>query len=329
MENNSLSICIPTYNRAQLLRENVTELVCAIRGAHVRIYIADNASSDNTREVVAELQDSYPYIHYHRHEENIFDANFPFVLRQSSSDYAWLLGDKHRISAPWIQEILTLLTSSKPDALVVNVDGPRVRDVPTKVYTDPNDLLAELGWHMTLVGSLIYSRALIERIDFERFSGTNFMHTAGLFEGIAQHDSRVLWLNEPVILYSRSPARAVWRTDAFKICLEIWGNSILSLPPSYRIDAKLKCIKSHGVKSGVFTLLGFLALRRDGIYGPSVFMRYRRYFCFFSNVSLLALFFVSLVPRSCIRIATNAIWHRFRRVRRFVTSYNRKLGMSS
>ena len=49
-----LSICIPTYNRAELLRSALLSLVPQVKesGGEVELVVSDNCSTDDTRRVV-------------------------------------------------------------------------------------------------------------------------------------------------------------------------------------------------------------------------------------------------------------------------------------
>ena len=46
-----LSICIPTYNRADILDEGLSLLTSQIKKYPVKILVLDNASTDNTKLV--------------------------------------------------------------------------------------------------------------------------------------------------------------------------------------------------------------------------------------------------------------------------------------
>lgn len=306
METSRLSICIPTFNRADLLKENMLELIGIIKNYKIPIYISNNCSTDQTELTVLDLKGQYEYIHYFKQNKNIHDENFPFILRQSSTEYAWLLGDKNRIKAEWIPKILEIIGQNSFDAVVVNTLGLRVKDIPSQVYSNHNSLLVDLGWHMTLISSLIFSRALISEIDFERYKNTNFMHIAGIFEAIANREFRILWVNEPIILNPRTLPKSGsgWAKYTFNIFIDIWANSILALPPIYTIESKLKCIKKHGVESGLFAVISFLALRKINIYNFSIFRKYRKYFHYLTNVPNSILFLISITPKIILRFSS-------------------------
>ncbi len=79
-----LSICIPTYNRAPYLKELLDSIVCQFDDQEiynqVEVIISDNASEDNTTEVVAEYQKKYENIRYFRNKENVGAAKNGLIL---------------------------------------------------------------------------------------------------------------------------------------------------------------------------------------------------------------------------------------------------------
>lgn len=90
-----VSICIPTYNRAPYLKRCLDSLVCQpeFLKENVEIVISDNASSDQTAQIVSLYSKKYRNIKYYCNNENIKDKNFPLalvrgngVLRKLSND---------------------------------------------------------------------------------------------------------------------------------------------------------------------------------------------------------------------------------------------------
>ena len=65
-----ISICIPTYNRAALLRRCLSHLL-TFRAITYEVIVGDNASSDATPDVAAEFAAKFPYWSYFRHAENV------------------------------------------------------------------------------------------------------------------------------------------------------------------------------------------------------------------------------------------------------------------
>ena len=96
------TISIPTYNRADgYLRETLASAV-AQDYQDLEIMISDNASVDNTEEVVRSFDD--PRIRYVKHEANIGHAgNFDFCVTGARGHYVLVLHDDDVIDADFIQ----------------------------------------------------------------------------------------------------------------------------------------------------------------------------------------------------------------------------------
>lgn len=90
-----LSICIPTYNRAEYLKNSIESIICQdeFKNKQVEIVIADNASTDNTESVARPYAQRYENIFYYRNEKNINNDNFPFVLSKGNGILRRLCND--------------------------------------------------------------------------------------------------------------------------------------------------------------------------------------------------------------------------------------------
>lgn len=90
-----LSICIPTYNRSEYLKNSLESIICQQQfiNGEVEIIISDNLSNDDTSLMVKEYTDKYSNIHYYRNSENIVDKNFPLALSRGSGVFRKLSND--------------------------------------------------------------------------------------------------------------------------------------------------------------------------------------------------------------------------------------------
>ena len=74
MENKKplLSICIPTFNRGDLLNDILSKYVDNPQFDNdVEIVISDNASTDSTEDICRRYVEKYSNIRYFKNEENI------------------------------------------------------------------------------------------------------------------------------------------------------------------------------------------------------------------------------------------------------------------
>ena len=64
MQTPLLSICIPTYNRAEYLEKSLDSLVNQENFSQIEVVISDNASTDATSDVCRKFTERYPNIFY-------------------------------------------------------------------------------------------------------------------------------------------------------------------------------------------------------------------------------------------------------------------------
>lgn len=123
MSNPIYTIIIPTHNRGELLKENLDTLLPQVRKYQdeVSIFVSDNASKDNTQEIVKPyLEYNADILDYHRHEVNIgYAANFMFAVRNAKGKYVCLMGDDD-IMFPNHVEMIVETLKKHPDVGVVN-----------------------------------------------------------------------------------------------------------------------------------------------------------------------------------------------------------------
>lgn len=109
-----LSICIPTYNRAGYLSECLNSvLIQSAKYPNVEIIVIDNASTDNTRHVVAELMQNCSSLKYHRNEENLgYTGNQIKCIEYASGQYLALLCDDDAYTRCTLREVFQIIDNA-------------------------------------------------------------------------------------------------------------------------------------------------------------------------------------------------------------------------
>ena len=107
-----LSLCIPTYNRAKSLANCLNSIKIAQKFAcntEVEVCISDNASDDNTKEIVQRFQKDIK-IKYLRNNENLgFARNAIKTVSSASGEFSWLIGDDDLITPNAFQKISKII----------------------------------------------------------------------------------------------------------------------------------------------------------------------------------------------------------------------------
>src|SRR5438552_13258444 len=134
-----LSVTIPTWNRSHFLKEMVLSVITQAERYgltnEVEVVISDNASTDDTQSVVAELQaHTQVGIKYHRNEANLGAIkNIVQTLELSSGRYWMLYGDDDLMVDGALPRILdTLRAHPETSVFIFEQEGGLTSLSPTE-----------------------------------------------------------------------------------------------------------------------------------------------------------------------------------------------------
>lgn len=103
----TVTVGIPTFNRAALLREAIESVLAQTYG-DFRLLVSDNASTDETPDVLASFSDSR--LEYHRATENIgMIGNFNRLLALADTELAMFLPDDDRLYPDYLRSVVDVL----------------------------------------------------------------------------------------------------------------------------------------------------------------------------------------------------------------------------
>lgn len=124
-----LTIGVPTYNRARLLRVALDSVLSQIddriRG-QVEVLISDNASTDLTREVVREYIARYPdVVTYQCNSHNLgYSRNVDAVIRQARGTFVLILSDDDGLESNSLTTLLDILAQHVDLGVVFLAETP-------------------------------------------------------------------------------------------------------------------------------------------------------------------------------------------------------------
>ena len=113
-QDTKLTIGIPTFNGSKYIREALDSMVAQfdeIDRKQLEILISDNASTDDTQEIIKEYLDKYPEIFsYYKNQENVgFDRNVDLLFKRARGKYVWIFGDDDIIHENSLKKVLNFL----------------------------------------------------------------------------------------------------------------------------------------------------------------------------------------------------------------------------
>ena len=197
-----LSVCVPTYNRALLLTQSLRAILSQIgpaEAALVEVVVLDNASPDDTPDVVGQARRDFPDapLRYIRRPKNIgCDANFCDAPNQARGEFVYLLSDDDILLPGAIGKLLQLIQEhSELDAFALNVrqfrddpgeEGPQPftleRDT---VFPGRDEALLLLKTHIVFISSIAFRREAVQGRDYTAHYATNLAQSYMFLDALA------------------------------------------------------------------------------------------------------------------------------------------------
>lgn len=260
-----IGFCIPTYNRADVLKANLLNLIEILEPYGFYIYISDNCSTDHTESVVQSMQLRYQNIVYSRNNENIgYDRNCANALNMAKSEYIWLLSDHFTLTKEFCKIVDMLKQKNMKLDLLILGENKKLQD---RLFTNSEEVLVQLSGELSNMSGTILNSKLIQTANFERYFNSQFIHTGIILESLSTGSNvKVMYLNNVFLNYLSDIKKNRWSYShsAFEIFSSSWINTIMSLPTSYSLNAKRKAILS--LPWAPFSLYSLITYRYEGLY---------------------------------------------------------------
>jgi abequosyltransferase len=214
-----LSICIPTFNRAAFIGETLESIVQQAV-PEIEVVVSDNASADNTAEIVESFRDRLPRLLYSRTDTNEgYAANFFRAARLATGEYAWLLGSDDVVRPGLVDRALRELQSGAivyifdriecdlhlaPIRVDLVLGGPGGDDDFTPAnrgsllhYMRRSRSIAAL---FAFTSSVIFRRSTWEAVEIKReWLGCSFPHAIRLWDALLRQGT-LKYVNESLVL---------------------------------------------------------------------------------------------------------------------------------
>ncbi|WP_066377763.1 glycosyltransferase family 2 protein [Anabaena sp. CA = ATCC 33047] len=124
-----LTIAIPTYNRAELLDQQLSWLERSIKGfeSDCEVLVADNCSSDHTPEIIEKWQKKLINLTFksHKHPQHLgIMQNIMYCLNSAATQYVWAIGVDDHIQDRTIADVIDKLKQQQNLSLLfLNFSG--------------------------------------------------------------------------------------------------------------------------------------------------------------------------------------------------------------
>lgn len=208
-----LSFCIATFNRAAFIGETLENLIAQATD-DCEIVISDNASTDDTEQIVSEYTRRCGSLHYFRQSTNVgVDRNFNHAVELARGEYCWLMSDDDRLYPGAVAAILEALHRNQDLSLVIVNTEYRSFDMSKVVQyraldfdsdraygSDEMDRLFQETFKLAVfIGCLVIKREIWLAREKERYFGSLWIHLGVIFQ--ARLPARTLVVAKPYISY--------------------------------------------------------------------------------------------------------------------------------
>lgn len=209
-----LSICIPTYNRANMLKVALNSIIISAEGFEesIEIMILDNASSDNTKDIAQEFLTRYGFIKYLCHKKTI-DGNLNIyeAAKQGTADYIWIFSDDDKVMPETIKTALGLIDLKynliKYNSSMWTQDFSsclKVSCLPYKkdsAFNSHNELMRKFSLQMGFISSIIFKRDIyfcMRREEYMKFIEYGFSYLYAIYSGLI-NNCNAYFVSKPLI----------------------------------------------------------------------------------------------------------------------------------
>jgi len=218
-----LTLMIPTFNRAEIVAENLKGIIKMLRQNHlletIELVVSNNASSDHTSQVLSTIVQANPdvCILLFNHEHSLGSTgNMNFVLGKSRCNHVMYIGDDDYISQDYLNAVLHYIKTVKDLSCVIssykNIDlegNPtgRGRDLNKKTKLYKKGFRSSLAntWRGHQLSGLVFRRSVIQGL-LEKYAVTNDYPFIFFALACTHHGTTVL-LPEYPVLVTRPPQK--------------------------------------------------------------------------------------------------------------------------
>lgn len=188
---NFLSICIPTFNRANQLSkslQSITEQGFFVQNKDIEIVVYDNCSIDSTNEVVLQYQSKFPdRIKYFKQNSNVgMSVNFESCLNAANGSYRKLSNDTLLWNQGSVEYVYKLVHSEKDSRPVIFfLNGSINLNSNVVVAHGVDSFISSVSYFSTWIGCFgIWEDELLNNKDFSHYSETDIPHLGSLLNSI-------------------------------------------------------------------------------------------------------------------------------------------------
>lgn len=226
------SVCIPTWNRAQMLNEQLDLFIKQILDnkleKKIELVISNNGSEDDTEEIVLGYQSRYNFIVYNNNGTNK-GARYNLLksLELATGKYLTFLGDDDRYKDAGLKKIINCLESNGQIGILIDSHLFKKNHFGKESVVSLEQLLENFYYYIGNAGLFViktdYVTELFKKFQYEFFNGS-WPQTQLIVLGASNNPNDLILikdmdvfarsLHDEVMIYS---SYYLWRTTYFDL----------------------------------------------------------------------------------------------------------------
>lgn len=230
-----LTITIPTWNRAVLLKElleNITQQINKFNlEDKIEVRISDNCSDDTTGLIAQSYILKNKYIYYSKNETNIgLGPNVIKSITIANGKYTILLGDDDRLRPDCLPSLISYLEENPDTGILIDTAFSKKYTVKVPTVISLAQLLEKYFWYMGNAGVFVMLTSYI-RQDFKRPLSFSWPQTQFMITGSFNHPEKKIHLVNMSLLGGTEHANITLYNSYYlwKVCYYEFATDIKSI----------------------------------------------------------------------------------------------------
>jgi len=180
--------------------------------SRIEIIVSDNASTDDTTDIIRSFQTKYPWIRYCRNDSNIgAEENFYHLFTLAAGDYVWLIGDDDKLEKKAVAIIIKQIDAgynliicnysiwSKDFSYMKKANG--FRFACNEAFNNPDKLIKRIGYYMGYISIIIIKKDVFFKCpvsEYLYYMEYCFPQLYAAYSGIYPH-CNAIYLSSPLV----------------------------------------------------------------------------------------------------------------------------------
>ena len=271
----NVAMCIPTYNRANVVEDTLSRGIQGYTKMGIDLYYYDISDDDETRKVVEKyINMGYHNIKYMKISPDINRTALMYTRKclDKEYDYIWPVKDRVWFEEPTLRAVEKAMKEGHDLIFLGVLWSYGHPGIGTKIYDIAKEFYLDWGYLVTSIDVNIYRReSMLDMLTYEELLNYNpsFTHFQIVFQQLAEGKKSVKSLvGNDIVAYNSQLVTSGWKKEAFITWEDRWIDVNEKLPECYN-EYKDEVIKHAGRLPWIFgTVDSLIEFKECGALAP-------------------------------------------------------------